>query len=143
AAWLCQHLWEHYSFTQDDSFLRDRAFPVLKEAAHFYLDWLIEDEQGNLVTAPSTSPEHKFVAPDGSLAGVSRASTMDMALIWELFTNCIEASLRLDADETFREELTKARERLLPLQIGQYGQLQEWSLDFEDEDVNHRHVSHL
>ena len=140
--WLCQHLWEHYAFSRDTAFLRDKAYPIMKEAALFCLDWLFDDGTGRLITSPSTSPEHKF-RTEGGLAGVSAATTMDLSLIWDLFTNCIETSEILQADEAFKHELTAAKERLLPLQIGKYGQLQEWSKDFEDEDVHHRHVSHL
>ncbi|MEK8130297.1 glycoside hydrolase family 95 protein [Paenibacillus filicis] len=141
-AWLAQHLWEHYAFGLDMTYLRDKAYPLMKQSALFYLDWLIEDEAGYLVTSPSTSPEHKFHTQGGKSA-VSVASTMDMALIWDLFTNCIEASFTLDTDEAFRDELILARKRLYPIQIGVHGHLQEWFRDFEDEDVHHRHVSHL
>ncbi|MFE4710608.1 glycoside hydrolase N-terminal domain-containing protein [Paenibacillus sp. NPDC056722] len=140
--WLTQHLWEHYAFGGDEEYLRSTAYPVLKEAALFALDWLIDDGSGHLVTSPSTSPEHKFRTAEG-VAAVSPGSTMDISLIWELFTNCIEASTQLGTDQDFREELESARERLLPLQVGKYGQLQEWSKDFEDEDTYHRHTSHL
>ncbi|GJM79980.1 hypothetical protein HMSSN139_24760 [Paenibacillus sp. HMSSN-139] len=140
--WLTQHLWEHYVFGGDVAYLHDFAYPILKDAALFALDWLIEDESGRLVTSPSTSPEHKFRTAEG-VAAISEGSTMDLSLIWELFTNCIEAAGVLGIDEAFREELRQARERLLPLQVGKYGQLQEWSRDFEDEDVHHRHTSHL
>ncbi|UUZ89978.1 glycoside hydrolase family 95 protein [Paenibacillus sp. P25] len=142
-AWLSQHLWEHYAFGRDVGFLRDKAYPVMKEAALFCLDWLIENEEGYLVTKPSTSPEHKFKDESGRLAGVSTASTMDLALIWDLFTNCCEAADILQLDPGFKERLLTAKERSLPLQIGRYGQLQEWYRDFEDQDVHHRHVSHL
>ncbi|WP_276358380.1 glycoside hydrolase family 95 protein [Cohnella caldifontis] len=141
--WLCQHLWEHYAFTLDVRYLREKAYPLMKDAALFCLDWLHDDGSGRLITSPSTSPEHKFRTPDGRLAGVSAASTMDLSLIWDLFTNLIESSVLLGMDEAFREEIKSARDRLFPLQIGKYGQLQEWSEDFEDEDVHHRHVSHL
>lgn len=140
--WLTQHVWEHFAFTGDVDYLREKGYPILREAALFALDWLIEDGSGRLVTSPSTSPEHKFRTPDG-VAAVSPSSTMDISLIWELFTNVIEASLKLETDEELRAELAAARERLLPLQIGKYGQLQEWYKDFEDEDVYHRHTSHL
>lgn len=140
--WLTQHLWEHYAFSGDEAYLRDSAYPVMKEAALFALDWLIEDGSGSLVTSPSTSPEHKFRTTKG-VAAVSPGSTMDISLIWELFTNCIESSELLGMDQDFREELKHTRERLLPLQVGKYGQLQEWSKDFEDEDTYHRHTSHL
>jgi alpha-L-fucosidase 2 len=143
AAWLCQHLWEHYSFGRDLDYLRKRAYPVMKNAALFYLDWLIEDEQGCLVTSPSTSPEHRFRLEDGRSMALSRAATMDMSLIRELFTHCCEAAELLDADDSLRQELEAALVKLLPLQVGRHGQLQEWSVDYEDDDIHHRHVSHL
>ncbi|BBI32826.1 glycoside hydrolase family 95 protein [Cohnella abietis] len=140
--WLCQHLWEHFAFNRDIDYLRNKAYPVMKEAALFCLDWLIKNDEGLWITSPSTSPEHKFRTSTGT-ASVSAATTMDMSLIWDLFTNCIEAIDILDIDHSFREELAGVKEKLYPLQIGKYGQLQEWYRDFEDEDVNHRHVSHL
>ncbi|TLS49278.1 glycoside hydrolase family 95 protein [Paenibacillus antri] len=140
--WLTQHLWEHYAFGGDEAYLRERAYPVMKEAASFCLDWLIDDGEGRLVTAPATSPEHKFRTANG-VAAVSMASTMDLSLIRELFASCIEAATILGTDEPFREELAHALGRLFPLQIGRGGILQEWYKDFEDEDVHHRHVSHL
>ncbi|WP_307311753.1 glycoside hydrolase family 95 protein [Neobacillus driksii] len=142
-AWLSQHLWEHFNFGKNEAYLREKAYPIMKEAALFCLDWLIDDGNGNLVTAPSTSPEHKFVTPEGKLAAVSMASTMDMSLIWDLFTNCIEATEVLKMDEEFRKELSAARKKLFPMQIGSDGRLQEWFKDWEDEDPYHRHVSHL
>jgi alpha-L-fucosidase 2 len=141
--WLCRHLWEHYEFTQDKEFLRRRAYPVMKGAAEFLLSWLFEDSQGRLITCPSTSPENKFIAPDGKQAAVSAASTMDIAVCWDLFTNCIEASRVLSEDADFREKLESARGKLLPFQIGQHGQLQEWFLDFAESEPGHRHMSHL
>lgn len=141
--WLCQHLWEHYAFGRDKAYLSEKAYPIMKEAALFCLDWLILDQDGHLVTAPSTSPEHKFVTSESKKASVSTASTMDLSLIWDLFTNCLEAAEVLHVDEAFRSELELARSKLLPLKIGRHGQLQEWYRDFEDEDLNHRHVSHL
>lgn len=142
-AWLALHLWEHYAFNQDQTYLREKAYPVMKEAALFCLDWLIKDEQGHYVTAPSTSPEHKFKLPNGKLAAISSAATMDLAIIWDLFTNCIEAIDILQLDGNFKAELEAVRNELYPLQIGKHGQLQEWYKDFEDQDVHHRHVSHL
>ncbi|MBD2872931.1 glycoside hydrolase family 95 protein [Paenibacillus arenilitoris] len=140
--WLAQHLWEHYAFGRDADYLRETAYPAMKEAALFCLDFLEEDENGRLSTCPSTSPEHRF-RYDGKLAGISRASTMDMSLIWDLFTNCIEASEALGTDERFAEELRASKAKLYPIQIGQDGRLQEWFEDFGDEDPQHRHVSHL
>jgi alpha-L-fucosidase 2 len=142
AAWLCQHLWEHYAFGGDREYLR-RAYPVLKGAAEFYLDWLIEDGQGHLTTSPSTSPEHKFVLPDGRQAAISAGATMDLALIWDLFTNTVDASRALGIDEGFRERLVQARSRLLPYAIGSHGQLKEWAHELPDAEPQHRHLSHL
>lgn len=142
-AWLCRHLWEHYLFGRDLNFLRDRAWPLMKGAAEFQLGWLVEDESGYLVTSPSTSPENKFTLPDGTRTCVSKASTMDMAIIWDLFSNCIEASHILDTDAQFRSKLEKTKSRLFPPQIGKHGQLQEWFCDWDDPYDHHRHVSHL
>ncbi|KRE47052.1 glycoside hydrolase family 95 protein [Paenibacillus sp. Soil522] len=140
--WLTQHLWEHYAFSGDEAYLRHTAYPIMKEAALFCLDWLIEDQDGYFITSPSTSPEHKFRVGDKHRA-VSAATTMDLSLIGELFDNCIKAAEWLKVDEDFAMTLAERKQRLLPLQIGKYGQLQEWFEDFEDEDVQHRHVSHL
>lgn len=142
AAWLCQHLWEHYAFGGDRAYLAEHAYPVIKGAAEFGLDWLVEHE-GWLVTAPATSPENKFTTPDGQHAAVSAASTMDMALLYDLFTNCIEAAEILDVDPDFRATLRDTRKRLYPAHIGQHGQLQEWWQDWDDPADHHRHVSHL
>ncbi|MBT2757812.1 glycoside hydrolase family 95 protein [Mesobacillus foraminis] len=141
-AWLSQHLWEHYAFNKNESFLREQAYPLMKEAACFCLDWLIEDEDGYFITAPSTSPENLFKTDRGP-AGVAIASTMDMSLIWDLFSNCIESASILGIDELFAEELISVRGRLYPLKIGKNGQLQEWFQDFEEEDPHHRHIAHM
>ncbi|HZG78538.1 MAG TPA: glycoside hydrolase family 95 protein [Paenibacillus sp.] len=141
--WLCRHLWEHYAFGGDLAYLRERAYPVMKQAAFFCLDWLHDDGTGQLVTSPSTSPEHRFRTPAGGLAGIGASSTMDLSLIRDLFRNLIEASEALGADRPFREELAAALDKMPQPQVGKHGQLQEWSRDFEDEDVHHRHLSHL
>lgn len=146
-AWLCQHLWTRYDFTRDKTFLREKAYPVMKSAAEFLLAWLVEDERGRLVTPVSTSPENAFnyVGPDGEkrASAVSIGSTMDMALARELFQNCREAAQILGVDAAFRERLKATLPRLLPYQIGARGQLQEWSRDFDEAEPQHRHVSHL
>jgi alpha-L-fucosidase 2 len=142
AAWLCRHLWEHYQFGRDVAFLR-RAYPVLKEAARFLLDFLVEDGQGHLVTSPSISPENRFVTPDGRRASVCAGPAMDMQIAWDLFGQCLAAAEILGVDADFREEVAAARRRLLPPRIGRHGQLQEWAEDFEEADPGHRHVSHL
>ena len=143
AGWLCQHLWEHFAFTGDVEFLKNQAWPLMRGAAEFCLDWLVEDGQGHLVTAPSTSPELDFFAPDGQRAAVALAATMDMAIIWDLFSNCIETTEILGVDTVFANGLREARDQLLPYQIGNRGQLQEWAEDLQETEPQHRHVSHL
>jgi alpha-L-fucosidase 2 len=142
-AWLSQHLYEHYLFGGDATFLRDKAYPVMKGAAEFCLNWLVEDDKGHLVTSPSTSPEHKFITPDGGRAAVSMASTMDMALIRDLFFNLIDASEALHIDDAFRARLNSTLSRLPPYRIGSEGQLLEWFQEFKDPEPDHRHFSHL
>ena len=142
-AWLCQHLWEHYQFTGDKEYLKSTAYPIMKEAALFCLDWLIENKEGKLVTAPSTSPENIFITDKGFKGSVSVATTMDMSIMWDLFTNLIAASETLNTDEDFRKTLVDKRARLFPLQIGKKGNLQEWYKDWEDAEPTHRHISHL
>lgn len=141
--WLCQHLWEHYRFTGDQQFLRDIAYPVMKSAAQFTLDWLVEDSSGYLVTAPATSPENVFITENGVKGDVSIATTMDMSIIRDLFGNLIEAADTLRTDKAFRDSLQLAQKRLYPLKVGRKGNLQEWYKDWEDEDPQHRHISHL
>jgi len=141
--WLCQHLWEHYQFTKDKQFLQHTAYPLMKGAATFCLGWLVEDKDGYLVVAPSVSPENAFrYAPDKESA-VSVATTMDISIIWDLFTNLIEASDGLGIDKDFRDTLIAKKKKLYPLHIGKKGNLQEWNKDWEDVEVHHRHVSHL
>jgi len=125
SGWLCRHLWEHYEFAGETKFLADRAYPVMKAAAEFYLDWLREDSQGRLVTPIATSPELGFTTPDGQKATTSMASTMDISIIRDLFSNCIAAADRLNVDTEFRTELQKKLAQLLPFQVGQYSQLPE------------------
>ena len=141
--WLCQHLWEHYAFSGDPAFLRERAWPLMKGAAEFCLDWLVDDGQGHLVTAPSASPEIGFITPDGTRASVSMATTMDMAILWDHFTNTIAAARALGIEAEFAGKVAAARARLYPPKIGARGQLQEWFADFMEQDVHHRHTSHL
>jgi alpha-L-fucosidase 2 len=140
--WLAQHLYEYYLYTLDEDYLRNTAYPLMKGAADFCLDWLIERD-GYLVTAPSTSPENEFYTSKGEKASVTIGSTMDMELIWDLFTNVIEASSRLKIDADYRAMLIDKRARLRPFKIGRKGNLQEWYEDVEDVDPQHRHVSHL
>jgi alpha-L-fucosidase 2 len=142
-AWLSQHLWTHYAYTGDKKYLQNFAYPLMKESAIFCKDWLIQDGKGHLVTAPATSPENMFITDKGIKGSVSMATTMDMSIIWDVFTNTIEASEVLGIDTDFRKELIEKRAKLLPLQIGKKGNLQEWFKDWEDVDPKHRHTSHL
>jgi alpha-L-fucosidase 2 len=134
-AWLTRHLWEHYLFTGDRKFLAKRAYPVMKEAALFFVDFLIEDPKtGWLISTPSNSPEQ---------GGLVAGPTMDHQIIRELFTNCIEAAKILRVDADFRRELADLRGRIAPNQIGRHGQLQEWLQDKDNPGNQHRHISHL
>ena len=139
--WLCQHLWEHYCFTGDKDFLKNEAYPIMKDAALFCFDWLVEKD-GYLITSPSTSPENSFRINDKGYA-VSEAVTMDMAIIRDLFMNLIEASEILNMDHNFRKQLIDKEARLFPYRIGSQGQLLEWSKEYEESDSHHRHISHL
>ncbi len=144
AAWLAQHPYEHYLFSGDEDFLRERAYPLMKGAALFMLDYLVEDPQGRLVTNPSHSPENKFRKPDGTESMFTYGATMDLEIIHDLFTNTIDASETLDVDADFREELQSALDRLAPLQISKKtGRLQEWIEDYDEPEPGHRHMSHL
>ena len=143
AAWLCQHPWEHYAFSGDRDFLARQAYPAMKEAAQFLLDFLVEDDQGRLVTNPSTSPENKFRTLDNQVGSLGVAASMDLQIIHDLFTHCIEAGELLGVDTDFRRRLTAALDRLPEPQVGRFGQLQEWIEDFRDVEIGHRHMSHL
>ncbi len=140
--WLSQHLWWHYQFTQDKNYLRQTAYPLMKSAAQFCMDWLVP-HQGYLVTAPSVSPENAYRDQNGKEQHVSIATTMDMSIIRDLFTNVISASNILGYDKAFRDSIIAKQALLYPLRIGKKGNLQEWYKDYEDIERQHRHVSHL
>ncbi|MDU2240780.1 MAG: glycoside hydrolase family 95 protein [Paenibacillus sp.] len=142
--WLCRHLWEHYEFGMDEQFLRETAYPLMKGAAEFCQDWLVAGPDGRLVTAPSTSPENKFLTPDGGEpCSVSAGSTMDLFLIRELLEHTIRAAEILSVDEAWRQELADTLSRMAQPQVGPDGRLQEWSEPFAEAEPGHRHVSHL
>jgi alpha-L-fucosidase 2 len=141
-AWLSTHLYDHYLFTGDIQFLKEKGYPLMKGAAEFMLKWLVPDKNGYLVTNPSTSPENIFKI-NGKEYEVSMATTMDMSIIRELFTDCIESSKALNTDADFRIRLENAKAKLYPFKIGKYGQLQEWFQDLDDPKDTHRHLSHL
>ena len=139
--WLSQHLYEHYRFTGDKKYLKETAYPLMRSAAEFCLDWLVEKD-GKLITAPSTSPENVYLHPNGFKGTVTIASAMDMEIMWDLFTNIIEADSILNSDKDFAALIKQKRAMLSPLKIGKKGNLVEWFGDWEDEDPQHRHVSH-
>lgn len=145
--WFSQHLWEHYAFGGDKQFLQETAYPLMKGAAEFALQWLQHDKSGYLVTNPASTPENLFKYKDKNgmeqIGEISKATTMDMAMIWDLFTNCIEASKILKTDTDFCSKLEEAKDKFYPPHLGSKGQLQEWFEDFEEQDPQHRHVSHL
>ena len=141
--WLCQHLWEHYAFSQDRAFLQ-YAYPIMKESAEFCLDFLVEEKtRGWLVSGPSNSPENKFRTADGQVGSICMGPSMDQQIFWDLFTHCIAAGEILGTDQPFREKLRKTRARLAPPQVGKHGQLQEWLEDYDEPEPGHRHMSHL
>jgi alpha-L-fucosidase 2 len=136
-AWMCQHLWWRYAFTQDRDFLEQRAYPIMKHAALFFVDYLVEDprnSRGWLISGPSNSPEN---------GGLVMGPSMDHQIIRNLFANCIEAAEILGKDPELRTRLEGIRARIAPNQIGRLGQLQEWLEDRDDPENTHRHVSHL
>ena len=135
SAWLCQSLWDHYAFTQDQQYLQNYAYPIMKEISEFWAQHLKELPDGTLVAPEGRSPEHGPVDVDGV--------TYDQQLCWDLFTNVIEASQVLGVDQAYREQLQDMRSRLLGPQIGRWGQLQEWMEDIDDPQSKHRHINHL
>lgn len=141
--WLSLHLWEHYAFNPNLDYLRDQAYPLMKGSALFCLDWLQETKEGMLITVPSTSPENKFALEEGSASSVAIASTMDISLVKELFTCCLEAARLLDINDEHSAAMEAALQKLPAFQIGRGGRLQEWLEDFEEHEPGHRHVSHL
>ncbi|MGE9312575.1 glycosyl hydrolase family 95 catalytic domain-containing protein [Niabella sp. CJ426] len=143
AGWFSTHLWEHYLFTGDEQFLREKGYPLMKGAAQFLLHWLVKDPQsGMLVTNPSSSPENT-IKINGKEHQLTMASTMDMSIIRELFTAVIKSAEVLKTDAAFAATLKKTMDQLYPFNIGQYGQLQEWFKDWDAPTDKHRHLSHL
>lgn len=142
--WLCRQLWDHYLFSGNKAFLRKTAYPLMKGAAEFCLSWLIPDGHGHLVTAPSYSPENEFLYDHNTKRAFgSMASTMDMSIIRELFTDLIQASRILHKDKAFRDTLIAKRAKLYPYHIGHRGNIQEWFKDWRGVNLHHRHVSML
>jgi alpha-L-fucosidase 2 len=136
-------LWDHYDYTRDRQFLARRGYPVMKEAAEFLVDYLVDDGEGHLITGPSLSPENRYLGRDGSEVKLCMGPTMDTEIAHALFSRVIEASTLLGVDPELRNRVSAARDRLPPLKIGRHGQLQEWLEDYDEPDPGHRHISHL
>lgn len=142
-AWLALHAWQHYQYTLDTAFLRE-YYPVMKEAALFFLESMIEEpEHGWLVTAPTTSPENAFYDEEGNAVSVCMGSTMDIQIVSELYDAVAEASSLLDVDQAFADSLQDAKLHFPPMQVSEQGYLMEWLKDYREVDPQHRHVSHL
>jgi alpha-L-fucosidase 2 len=143
AAWLSLHLWEHYSFTEDKIFLEKKAYPIMKEAAEFFIDYLVETPSGNLVTGPSISPENTYILPNGNSGALCMGPTMDTQIIIELFNNCIKCCSILNIDKDFASVLLSILRRLPEIKTGKYGQIMEWYEDYDEKEPGHRHISQL
>ncbi len=142
-AWLATHPWEHFTFSQDTSYLKNEGYPLMKGAARFCLEWMIKDKNGKWITSPSTSPENKYITPDGYIGATMYGSTSDLAMIRELFDDVISASKVLGIEDAFVDSVVQVKKELYPYQVGKKGNLQEWYYDWEDEDPKHRHQSQL
>ncbi len=134
AAWLCRHLWEHYSFTNDSTWLRNFAYPVMESSALFWVDYLQKNEDGFLVSVPSYSPEH---------GGISKGTAMDHQIAWDILNNTVTAASILNIQNKDVKVFKETRDNIAPPKIGEWGQLQEWMEDVDDPENKHRHVSHL
>ncbi len=142
SGWFCRHIYEHYEYTLDKDYLENTAYPLLKKAAEFYLDMLVEDKDGYLMIAPSTSPENEFWH-NGKKCSVSQTSTMSMSIIKELFINCKKAAAILGISDEVIDEINEKQPKLLPFKVGSKGDLLEWYDEEEWCEPHHRHVSHL
>jgi alpha-L-fucosidase 2 len=143
-AWMSMALWRHYEFNQDQQFLAETAYPVLKGAAEFLLDFMVEDDEGRLVVVPSTSPENAYIHPEtGESVRITKGSTYSMAIVRAVFESVLEGGEILGVDAAFREQLRLALEKFPPVKIGADGTIQEWVEDYKEKNPGHRHISHL
>lgn len=140
-AWLASHIWQHYLFNPDKEYLAE-YYPVLKGAADFCLGWLVEKD-GHLITSPSTSPENRYVTPDGYSGATFYGGAADLAMVRQCLMDARDAAAALGVDEDFQKEVESVLPRLYPYQVGKRGNLQEWYYDWDDQDPQHRHQSHL
>ncbi|MCF8325912.1 MAG: glycoside hydrolase family 95 protein [Leadbetterella sp.] len=143
ATWATTHLWEHYIYTKDIDFLKNKAYPLMKGAAEFCLDMLTKDKNGKYITAVGTSPENVYITDKGYKGATLYGATADIAMIKELFIDLIEASTILKSDYDFKNKLEEVLANLYPYQVGKKGNLQEWYYDWDDAEPKHRHQSHL
>jgi len=144
AAWCCEHLYTHYEFTEDKAYLKDYAYPIMREAALFFVDFMVKDPKtGLLVSGPSVSPENSFLDSEGRMATITMGGTMDREIIFELFRNCIASAKILGIDKAFSDTLEQKLAQMPPLKIGSDGRLLEWMDEFKEQDAGHRHISHL
>ncbi len=147
-AWLCTHIYEHYLFTGDKSFLAEK-YDTLREAAEFFIDYLIEDDKGRVITSPSVSPENTYITKDGAKGTICQGPSMDSQILHELFTAVINSSAELDEsvkaddDAEFIAQIKSLRDRLPKPEIGKYGQIMEWAEDYDEAEPGHRHISQL
>lgn len=142
AAWLCLHIWEHYMFNKDISFLKEK-YETMKEASEFFVDFLIENQNGQLVTCPSVSPENTYLTESGQKGSLCIGPSMDSQIIHELFTAVIKASEILGIDSDYAQKLKYMRDKLPKPEIGKYGQIKEWAIDYDEVEPGHRHISQL
>ncbi|WP_026504593.1 glycoside hydrolase family 95 protein [Butyrivibrio sp. NC3005] len=141
-AWLSTHIWEHYLYSGDEDFLR-KHFDVMEQCVFFFYDFLIEKQDGTLVTSPSMSPENTYIMKDGTTGVLCESAVMDTEILTELFEDYINSCRVLGLDEEKIEKALKTKEKFPKLKIGRYGQLQEWMEDYEELEKGHRHISHL
>ena len=143
-SWMALTFWRHYQFTMDEGYLREKAWPIMKGAAQFVLDFLIEDGKGHLVTAPSLSPENAYLHPKtGKKTGFTYAAAIDIEIINELFKACIKTSDILNSGREFAEQLKNVLDKLPPVRVGEDGTIMEWIEDYQEAEPGHRHMSHL
>ena len=144
-AWSCQNIWDHYQFGGDKEYLRNKSYPIMKEASEFCIDWLVKNPKtGYLVSGPSISPENSFKIPgESGTASMVMGPTMDHMIIRDLLQNTIQASIILDVDRPFRNKMEETLKKLAPTKIGSDGRIMEWTEEFEEPEPGHRHISHL
>lgn len=142
AAWLCLHIWEHYAYTLDKGFLK-KHYPLLRDAALFFVDYLTENANGELVVFPTVSPENTYQLPGGTQGQLCEGCSMDSQILDELFDACIKAATILEIDGDFAKLLADRRGKLPPPRVGKHGNIQEWPEDYDEIELGHRHISHL